>query len=153
MDNYVLIPTNWTGIPTYLVPSLQNIINWVAVRLAAGKTANCAEIIYDACLACLLWRNSSFVIPPVACPYWHGSIFLNVLCPQIEKNGINITFNFAVIIQYHWRAFTGEVIPGSVLIGRQNLSSTSILDWCSVVGTIIGRDKWSQTWTSSVQPL
>ena len=37
---------------------------------------------YNAGFASLLWRNASFVVPPVAFPHWTGSIPFNVICQE-----------------------------------------------------------------------
>lgn len=75
MDNNIPIPTNRTGVSTDFSPS-------------------------NASLACLLWGNASFMVPPVTCPHWVASIFLYVL-------------------------FTLQIFPGFVFVAGQRLGDLS----------------------------
>lgn len=43
------------------------------------------EIAYDACFACLLWGNASFMISPVATPHGFGFVPFKVLCGKCNE--------------------------------------------------------------------
>lgn len=48
-------------------------------------SVNTVDFSYDACLACLLWGNASFMVSPVAVPHRFRSVPLKVLCGKVNE--------------------------------------------------------------------